>query len=257
MGSGREDRWCCVSVPEAVNFIEIAAVFFGGSAAGVFETGAVPVFLGFEGFRWGEFLVRLAGFRSADPFLKDGQHPDGPQAGSFGERNLEEITGVWGGAGLEGVAGAFDFAHGAHFRGDAPGFEKPGGPEPFVDAGGFGHGGGGGGIRVLFGSGQGTTETLGTTEGTAKGGDFFWGGLDSGNGVLRGEVGIDHGLLRFHGWKMRGALRGLEEAGEEVTTNLTNPTNLLMLVPSVWLLGRMGGVLLGSGCGTTDWTENH
>jgi hypothetical protein len=54
-----------------------------------------------------------------------------------------------------------------------------------------------------------------------------------------------------------GALRELEEAGEEGTTNLTNPTNLLMLVPSVWLLGRMGGVLLGSGWGTTDGTENH
>jgi hypothetical protein len=168
VGSGWEDRWCCNSVPEAVNFIEIAAVFFGGSAAGVFETGAVPVFLGFEGIRWGEFLVGLAGFRGSDSFLEDGNHPDGPQAGTFGEGNLEEIAGVWGGAGLEGVAGAFDFSHGAHFRGDAPGFEKPGGPEPLVDAGGFGHGGGGGGgIRGLFGSGQ------GTTEGTEKEWDFL------------------------------------------------------------------------------------
>ena len=33
---------------------------------------------------------------------------------------------------------------------------------------------------------------------------IFLGGLDSGNGVLRGEVGIDHGFLKFHGWEMRG-----------------------------------------------------
>ena len=256
MGSGREDRWCCVSVPEAVNFIEIAAVFFGGSTAGVFEAGAVPVFLGFEDLRGSQFLVAFAVFGSADSFLEDGNHLDGPHAGSFGEGNLEEIAGVWGGAGLEGVARAFDFAHGAHFRGKAPGFEKPGGPEPFVDARGFGHGECWWmvGLAFCWGVGGEPLMALRTTERTEK--RFLGWVLDSGDGLLPERAGNDHRLLRFHGWEMWGLCVDLKKQ-EEGTTNLTNPTNLLMLVSSVWLLMRMRGVLLGSGWGTTDGTENH
>lgn len=124
-----------------MDFVDLAAIFFGGPAFHGRVFGGEPELQGGVNLGLSPILVAGLGRGGADPQVDYRFDGDGAYSRAFHKRDFQHIAGMERGRGFQGVAAALDFARRAPRGGEAAGLAKPHGPQPFVGAGIFGHGG--------------------------------------------------------------------------------------------------------------------
>ena len=144
-GPGSQELGVVVESVEAG--VPLAAFLFGHASLiafltleTVFEVDGAAFLGSGENVFGGVVEVSFAGEGGGDAFVEEGGDLDVALIDAVGGGDFQMVADLDGCGGFEGGGAPLNVAGGAFLCGKATGFQKPGGPEPFVDTNGFWHG---------------------------------------------------------------------------------------------------------------------
>ena len=127
------------AVPETVDFIDFPAISLRWTALRRLAFRREPLFQIFENLFGGPILITRLRFRRSDPQADHRLDRDRPHARAFGKRDFQQVARMDRRRRFERMPATFHFSRRAGIRRQPTGFEKAGGPQPFVGTNGFGH----------------------------------------------------------------------------------------------------------------------